>query len=515
MDSTTYKDRMKQIIVERKKVYRKELAMEFGIAPHNLNRDADKLIAENEIEYGKDGREVYYIPKTVSPEPEATIQEVSEASETEVKPRETGKLLKSQRVTKAQQMYDFIKQKDCEVSNRELIKQFNIPERKLSLYLKPKTKTGDLKWRKIGRETFYRRGEMPIETVTRFTKMEMIVKQIGELDQFRKYEINQRLSNRTIVEYLKNIIKFYQFKNNFGTSGVFIFPVERFTIRDFDAYKTYCRQELHYSDYAMASMVVPLKAYFRYLKSRNLVLTDILENEEVPQVHSDEQDPQSVITVEDFWNLVGTVKGDKYELTSLTLLLIMLDTGARVGELETICREHIDFENSVITILGEKKRRRAGKRVPRTLPLSKLTLQYLQKLIFRYRNIEEKVFYWSYDEKIEVGTAVFLTPYRKFMKGGQIRQFVRDLREKAQIIKEITVHSFRRWLAVTLGNGGMREDFISYRLGQEPKNISKITLDYMRMAPEYRMEYDKQYQRAHPLNQSEFVQQFQTFVGEN
>jgi integrase len=193
----------------------------------------------------------------------------------------------------------------------------------------------------------------------------------------------------------------------------------------------------------------------------------------------------------------------------------MLDTGARVGELETICREHIDFENSVITILGEKKRRRAGKRVPRTLPLSKLTLQYLQKLIFRYRNIEEKVFYWSYDEKIEVGTAVFLTPYRKFMKGGQIRQFVRDLREKAQIIKEITVHSFRRWLAVTLGNGGMREDFISYRLGQEPKNISKITLDYMRMAPEYRMEYDKQYQRAHPLNQSEFVQQFQTFVGEN
>jgi integrase len=508
MDSTTYKDRMKQIVKERGKVYRKELAIEFGIAPHNLTRDAYKLITENEIEQGKDGRDVYYVPKITIIEPEIPIQ----TQEPETRPRETGKLLTSQRVTKAQQMYDYIKQKDCEVSNRELIKKFNIPERKLSLYLKPKTKSGDLKFRKIGRETFYRLGEMPVETVTRFTKMEINVKQIGELDQYKQYLMNNRISGRTIVEYLKNIIKFYESKNNFGTTGIIIFPVASFTIQDFDNYKTHCRQTLHYSEYAMASMVVALKGYFRYLKRSNLILKDILEDEAVPQVNSDEQEPQPVISLDDFWNLIETVKGDKYELTSLTLLLVMADTGARVGELETICREHIDFENGVITILGEKKRRRASKRVPRTLPLSKLTLQYLQKLIFRYRNIEEHVFYWSYEEKIECGTAVFLTPYRRFMKGGQIRELVRELREKAQIDKEITVHSFRRWLIVTLLNGGMREDFVSYRVGQEPKNISKITLDYARMAPEYRQEYNRQYQRAHPLNQPDFIEKFNNLV---
>lgn len=512
MDLITYKDRIKEIIFERGKTYRKELAIEFGIAPHNLNRDVDKLIVENEIEKGRDGKEIYYLPKMVISEPEIPTPEVTEAKEPEAKPKEAGKILQKMRVTKAQKMYDYIKQKDCEVSNRELIKEFNIPERKLSLYLKPKTASGDLKWRKIGRETFYRLGEMPIETVTRFTKMEMIVKQIGELDLYRKHLMNNRISNRTIVEYLKNIIRFYEFKNNFGTSGVFIYAVGRFTIQDFDKFKTYCREQLHYGVYAMAGMISALKSYFKYLKRSNLILIDILENEEVPHVDSDEVEPQPVINLDDFWNLVKITKGDKYELRSLTLLLIMLDTGARVGELETICREHIDFNNGAITILGEKKKRREGGRVPRTLPISKLTLQYLKELINKFNDIKEEVFYWIYDRKVKVGTAVFITNYKKWMRGEQIRQFMRDIREKLQMDKEITVHSFRRWLAVTLVNGGMREDFVSYRLGQEPKNISRITLDYMKMAPEYRIEYDRQYQQAHPLNHSDFIQKFNTIV---
>jgi len=510
MNVTTYKNRMNKIIHEEKKVYRKVLATKFGIAPCNVNRDTYKLIAENEIGQDRDGKGVYYFPIITIPEAEPAIQEDAEAQESRIRSKEDAKLFRQRRVTKADQMYEYVKKKGCEVSNRELIREFNIPERKLSAYIKPKMASGELKWRKIGKETFYYLGDSPIDQGTHLTKLEMFTIQIEELEDFRDFLKNQRKSRRTIIEYVRIIIDFYNFKNHFSTTGKFIYKTHQLTTKDFNDFERSC-EEKGLGRAAIAHTITALKTYFKYLKNHNKVSVNIMEDILIPK-----KEPQKKrdITIDDWWAAVNAVKNDKYKLRSLTLLLVMLDTGVRVGELETICREHIEPGKGQITILGEKDKGQSGERTPRTIPLSKLTLQYLKQLIQLYQrmNINEKAFYYIHDKKTDAGTAVFLNDYRKFMKDENIAKFMRNISE--EIGKKITVHSFRHLISVILANGGMREDLLSTHLGQIPKNMSKTTWDYMRSTPDYQAEHDRQYQRAHPLNQAEFIQKFNTVIAE-
>jgi len=509
MDLVKNRDRIQEIIIEKGKIFRKNLAEELNIAPRNLNRDIDRLIDKNIIEKGKDGKEIFYIPKinvpsiVIESEMQETIELEPEVTQT---PEQFSKITHKIRITYAQKVYDYIKKKGYEVSNRELRNEFNIPTKKFAQYIKPKMETGELIKRRKGRETWYRLGDMPVDKINQRTKLDMLIEQISELKRFKEVMIFKEYANRTMEAYMRILTYFYKWKDNFNPNRFTICEVQRFTIDDIMNFKKHLTEQKHYSDSAIANVYVALKSYFRYLRKENLILMNFMEDVTIPTV---EEKEQPAISMEDFWDMVEAVKNDDQ---SLTLLLIMLETGARVGEVETICREHINFEEKLLTILSEKKKKNKGRRVPRTFPVSDLTLTYLKRLIEKNNKISEPVYYFVLDERIHAGTAIFLTDRNVNMKNRQIRDWINSLRDKLRTPKMITVHSFRRYLTAILPNNGMREDFLALRIGQLPKKMSKVTVNYMKWTTEYKAECNRQYQQAHPLNQPDIIKKFKAIV---
>lgn len=82
--------------------------------------------------------------------------------------------------------------------------------------------------------------------------------------------------------------------------------------------------------------------------------------------------------IEDIKAFIGVIETNKYTgLRDYTLILLMLDTGARPKELLSLTRKHIDIHSKMIEISKDI----AKTRTSRILPLSPMTVKMLKKLL--------------------------------------------------------------------------------------------------------------------------------------
>lgn len=115
---------------------------------------------------------------------------------------------------------------------------------------------------------------------------------------------------------------------------------------------------------------------------------------------------------------------DKYELRTYHMMLIALDTGARINELLTLTRDRVDLENFLITVLGKGNKQR-------TIPISVEGRKVL------YKCLREHKF-----------SLVFCTRYGGKILYNNTRRDFNRLLENAGVSKcEGSWHSLRRFFA--------------------------------------------------------------------
>lgn len=140
-------------------------------------------------------------------------------------------------------------------------------------------------------------------------------------------------------------------------------------------------------------------------------------------------------------------------IRELALVELLISTGMRVGELELLNRDDVDFANNEIVVFGKGSK----ERIVYLNAKAKLRLsQYLQT-------------------RTDKGTPLFVgkqKPHKRLMHG-QIEAVIRGLGRKAGVNK-VHPHRFRRTAATTAINRGMPIEQVRDMLGHE--NIETTTL---------------------------------------
>lgn len=508
MSLLTYKEKIYNIIVRDGKSYRKRIAEELGIAPFNVNRDTKKLISENRIDQDKDGKEVYYIPIIMQQEmSESPIEALTNNAPT---PKKKHKIA-------ADVLYETICSLDHDPSSQELIALTGLSGKNLNHRMKKNLQQGKVEWYKAGREVFYRKSGLqysPIQAVAYLTQLEADIERNPPLKAFVAYCPVKKYARRTVQEYKRVINAFYHFKDRFNEKSFRIYPAEQFTTRDINEYLQHLIEQKQ-STSAQNHAVVALKTYFKFLTENDF----IAKNPALPLGYNKIPEKlQSHLSEEVFLNFIKViVKRKKHIDRDLALLLLMFDTGLRVSEVETVCREDIYFESNSMRLWAAKGKRMNSARVPFTLPIAQITCDYLKKVILNTED-EVQISFLVQDEEGEhmhTGTAIFLNDQlhhmeKRNMKLAKVSAFIRQLRDDSKSSKKITVHSFRHFMSVILGNNDMRLDFIDNRMHHKTEH--QMTVNYMNSDPAYRKKYDEQYQHAHPLNNPTFVEKIMAIV---
>jgi len=130
----------------------------------------------------------------------------------------------------------------------------------------------------------------------------------------------------------------------------------------------------------------------------------------------------------------------------LALVDFLLSTGVRVGELETIDRDDVNFQTGVVTILGHKTRK--YRTVYLSAKASKHLIDYLES-------------------RADDNPALFIgsrAPWGR-LKKCSYEAILKQLAARAGVHKHCTVHLFRKTLATTLHRNGCNIEYIAEILG--------------------------------------------------
>ena len=133
------------------------------------------------------------------------------------------------------------------------------------------------------------------------------------------------------------------------------------------------------------------------------------------------------------------------------MIAFLFSTGVRVGELASLNRTDINFENNSVTFRGEKSRK--GKF--RTVYLDEYARRYIRKYLMD-RVDENPALFVSM--RMYNGNPKRLTP-------AAIEKITKSITKKAGVMKKGTVHVFRKTFATRLADKGCPMDVIQNLLG--------------------------------------------------
>jgi len=129
-----------------------------------------------------------------------------------------------------------------------------------------------------------------------------------------------------------------------------------------------------------------------YIRGVNSFLTWLYENEhlnehlKIKQLKC-EQRVMKTFTSEQLRSIISFKPSRFTDLGTHTLVLLALDTGARINELLTLKREVVDFDNLLVRVIGKGNKERI---IPISLELRKILWKFLQRnpfnLVFATRH---------------------------------------------------------------------------------------------------------------------------------
>lgn len=182
----------------------------------------------------------------------------------------------------------------------------------------------------------------------------------------------ENLRERTLVEYrthLRYFKKYVESETDFLRNDL---PLNSDIFKSYIYYMTF---EKKYSPFTVNLRLRTLRAYLRWLYTNRYIEENIALKIHLQKTPDDARKPLSSVEVKKLLNAcdLNTYTGFR----DFTLMLLILDTGVRIGEATELKISDFDLREGLVTIRAEI----AKTRVSRVLPISRRTAKALKEMI--------------------------------------------------------------------------------------------------------------------------------------
>ena len=196
---------------------------------------------------------------------------------------------------------------------------------------------------------------------------------------FRKARITGDLSNSSIIKYRDSIKKYFSliYKN-----------IENLDVEDFENF-TIKMQDAGASNSRIANVISAVKWLINNLQKNNMIKKTIdLDKIIKPKIGKKEV---NYLEEEEIIIFLDTIKQDESKgpeirkYRSLAFVILLFQTGARIGEVLSINIDDIDWQNKEIQIIGKGNK-------PRTLILTDNTVENIKNYLAMRKDKHEALF---------------------------------------------------------------------------------------------------------------------------
>lgn len=242
------------------------------------------------------------------------------------------------------------------------------------------------------------------------------------VDEFLGYLENRHAAKNTIASYERDIVKF---ENYFEGQGKKIFNLAK---EDMQEYLDSLVAEGK-SNATISRVSASIKAYYKYLVSRNLAEVNIANDVVTCKVEKKEPGILTKSEVEEL--LKQPADNDLKGQRDQTMLQTLYSTGMRVTELISLKTSDVNFTNGTIKIAKNK--------ISRVIKLNNSTMKYLTNYILNIRPLLTK---------IDADDTLFLNANGKKLTRQGFWKILKQYKDSANITKELTPHTIRHSFAV-------------------------------------------------------------------
>ena len=273
------------------------------------------------------------------------------------------------------------------------------------------------------------------------------------VDEFLNYLSSKHAAKNTIASYERDIVKFEKYFEEKGKKVYYL------TNDDMQEYLRVLEEEGK-SNSTISRVTASIKAYYKYLLSKNLVETNIAKNIKTYRV---ERKCLSVLTKQEIAELLNEatcedLKGRRDE----AMLQLLYATGMRVTELISLKVSDVNLSAGKIKI--------AKSGVSRIITLNNSTLRYTKNYMKEIRPLLSK---------IDTDDALFLNSNGKKLTRQGFWKILKKYKTSAKIEKDLTPHTLRHSFAIHQLNDGMEIKKLQEILGHTDVATTMMYNDFI------------------------------------
>lgn len=275
-------------------------------------------------------------------------------------------------------------------------------------------------------------------------------------------------SKKTIQTYEQSLNQFCKWlsqrEKNEITTDVLLEYIHYLTYEKkcWDDHPTSPTGEDSLSPWSVNNTIRNLRTFFNYAASERLIAYSPMTAIKLQQV---DKHTFEVFTDDEVGKLLEQPNQRIYTgLRDYCMMLVLVDTACRCGELTELKISDVNFKLRQITFRAENTK----SSVSRTVPISQRTAKALEKLV-SFMNVEDVDYLW-------------LTQFGERYFGDTFRKMLKKYGEKAGItVARVSPHTFRHYAAVAMLKGGMNPIQLSRLLGHSTVAVTEIYVRYTEM----------------------------------
>lgn len=249
------------------------------------------------------------------------------------------------------------------------------------------------------------------------------------IDEFISHLESKHAAKNTIASYERDIVKFEEY---FESQNRQVYTLKK---EDMQEYIDYLKSQ-NKSSATISRTSASIKAFYKYLVSRNLAEENIALNVEVTKV--EKKDPIILTKAEIEALLNQPIPNDLKGRRDETMLNVLYSTGMRVTELISLKVSDVNLNAGTVKVAKGK--------TSRIIKLNNSTMKILSNYIENLRPLLSK---------LDTDDTLFLNANGKKLTRQGFWKILKQYKDGAHIEKELTPHTLRHSFAVHQLQDGM------------------------------------------------------------